>query len=1607
MSEMKEILDMAVRMKLEGEELKSFLKEQQDIQREHRELRRDEIRIFEEQKNIEEEKLSVEKMKIAHDQEVNKMSVKLEEMKIEHERIVAKQKNEIERERLEIDRVKEDDRRAGNFGKSKLPVFNEDKDTVDAFIARFENFAKLRKWDKSIWAIQLSLLLTGKALETYDSLTVEQQASYDDLKAALLRRFNLTEESFRRKFFTVRPEKSETPSQFTVQLSRTLDRWIDSTGIEKNYESVKDLLICEQFLKQCHSDLEAYLREGKNKKFEDLAKVAERYIDAHGGSIGEPRQFNKKKYANVPDVKQSKDNVKSTDNEKWCKYCKKSGHDVSECWKLARKNESEQSDVKGVKKCYVCGSRDHIASKCPVRKDGSATASVGGENEFVDLDGEGNISTGSVNGEPLIVLRDTGSDVMIVCEKLVKPDQYTKSNYNLELVDGTKRSYPVARIPVNTKYVSGEIEAAVMPTPIYDLIIGNSLFGILQNPARKSQVKQFSDVLSEISVDPKGVVSPKFDGVVNTISTGELVSPSRRKSLLKKARTLVKQKLLLGDVVPFVPSHQIPSEVCDSLSVNKSESLDISSSSFCEDGDRETAHLKSNNGDHEMAHSHSKGVTNNGDHVMTHSNTMVDSDEPSPRSESQNFVSNSNVDISTSQNVLIDCVNDVSCSDLIAGVTTRAMSKKKMQSPLLVPEPELVSGEMLKAEQRSDETLSPFWKLAENSGEAKRKNSVISYEIRNGVLYRIFQKTDCSMKLKQVLVPLKLRNQVLKLAHDTLMSGHCGVRRTLERVTSNFYWPGVGKEVARYCRSCDICQKTTDKGRVGKVPLIPLPQIRIPFTRVAVDLVGPLVPSSERGYRWILTLVDYTTRYPEAVPLKSIDTVSVAEALLGIFTRVGFPSEVLSDRGSQFVSDIMKEVDRLLSITPLYSSPYHPCCNGLVERFNSSLKKILKRLCAECPKQWDRYLPAVLYAYRSVRQESTGYTPFEILYGRKIKGPMELLRAYWDQEEADSEVKTMYKYVLDLKNRLQETCQLAQEELSKSAQKHKLYYDKRAKPRSVAVGEEVLLLLPTKSNKLLLQWRGPYVVTKKVNQVDYMIRIRGKEKLFHINMLKHYVRRVPDKKVASIVCLNDGGDEVDSQEIIDVCPLVKSEDFSQVVISQSLASSQREELYKLLQSHEKVLTNLPGHTDVVKHKIELTSTQPVRGKSYPLPYSVRDTIRKEVKDMLSLGVIQESSSPYSAPPVIVKKPDGSNRFCINYKALNAVTVFDSEPMPDPEEIFIKLNSMKYKSKFDLSKGYWQISMDSESVSKSAFSTPDGHYEFTRMPFGMKNSAATFNRLMRKVLGSTNNVGCFIDDVIVYNHTWSHHLDSLNEVLTKLDDAGLTVKPSKCMLGFENIEFLGHEIRQDVIAPRRQKVSEILAVERPTTKRQVRAYIAMAGYYSKFIPNYSTLTAPLSDLTKKSLPNKVKWEDKHEQSFQTVRQCLSNEPVLRIFNPEQMLFVQTDASETGIGGCLLQKFQDKLHPVRYLSRKLNSAERRYSTIEKECLAIVWAIQKLKAYLYGNQFVMLIDHAPLQFMKESNIRNSRIMRWSLFLQDWNFSLEHIKGVQNHVADFLSRA
>jgi hypothetical protein len=725
---------------------------------------------------------------------------------------------------------------------------------------------------------------------------------------------------------------------------------------------------------------------------------------------------------------------------------------------------------------------------------------------------------------------------------------------------------------------------------------------------------------------------------------------------------------------------------------------------------------------------------------------------------------------------------------------------------------------------------------------------------------------------------------------------------------------------------------------------------------------------------------------------------------------------------------MMAEVNRLLSIRSTTSTPYHAMGNGLVENCNKVIKNALKKMATERVRDWDRYLAPLLFAIRDTPQSSTGFSPFELLYGRTVRGPMSILRELWTEDIEEPEIKTTYQYVIDLRDKIEATCELAQEQLAKVQGRNQRYYNKKAKPKDLKVGDQALLLLPTDHNKLMLHWRGPFKVVDKIGAVDYRIEMpTGKVKTFHANMLKKYNQRdsttlsqaeeLSDSVVneaGAVACVIEDSDDVSGSEMSfttehEMLPLYnvkQKETVNDVLINPELSKQQKQQVVALLQEYLDIFSDVPKVTNLIEHRIQLTRTEPVRCKMYPVPYKLQETIDKEIKDMESMNIIERSEAAYSSPLVIVKKSDGSNRVCVNFKNLNSITVFDPEPMMSADDIFPKLAGSQYYSKFDFSKGYWQIPMAEDSKDFTSFATSSGLRRFHVMPFGLVNAGSTYNRMMRKMLEGSCNLESYLDDVLGHTTTWQEQLQILRDFFIRVRKANLSLRPSKCQIGFTKVEFLGHTLTGDTIEPRSAALEKILDTPRPTTKKQVRALLGMVGFYRKFIPDCSSLMAPLSDLTAKRCSNQVTWGEKQEQAFVELKQLLSQSPILKLPDLDKQFILQTDASGFALGAVLLQETDGIKHPVAYASRKLLSRECNYIVGERECLAVVWAVQKFSRFLIANHFVLETDHRPLECLNAVNTSNPRIMRWGLALQSFSYTVRYIRGVDNVIADCLSR-
>ena len=393
--------------------------------------------------------------------------------------------------------------------------------------------------------------------------------------------------------------------------------------------------------------------------------------------------------------------------------------------------------------------------------------------------------------------------------------------------------------------------------------------------------------------------------------------------------------------------------------------------------------------------------------------------------------------------------------------------------------------------------------------------------------------------------------------------------------------------------------------------------------------------------------------------------------------------------------------------------------------------------------------------------------------------------------------------------------------------------------------------------------------------------------------------------------------------------------------------------------------------------------------------------------MLELGAIQPSACPWASPVALVEKKDGEVRFCVDYRKLNQVARSDAYPMPRVEEVLETVGLAKFISTLDLARGYWQVPMAEESKEKTAFTTPYGLFEFNVMPFGLHNAPATFQRLMNRVLqGCQSFAQAYIDDIVVYSRTWEEHLQHPRKVFNCLLQAGLILKLPKCQFGLNKVHYLGHIIGNGELLPDPQKLEAVKGFRRPETKSEVNSFIGLTSYYRKFVPDFATIATPLTNLLKKRQPERVLWTQECEQAFQNLKTKLIKPPILKVPEVNKQFSVHSDASDVGLGAVLNQIGEDgEEHPVAYASRKLKPRETRYSTIEKECLAAVWALKFFEHYLYGQPFTLVTDHRPLTWLKNMKNSNQRLTRWAVCLQQFKFEVQQRPEAKYQNADGLS--
>ena len=465
----------------------------------------------------------------------------------------------------------------------------------------------------------------------------------------------------------------------------------------------------------------------------------------------------------------------------------------------------------------------------------------------------------------------------------------------------------------------------------------------------------------------------------------------------------------------------------------------------------------------------------------------------------------------------------------------------------------------------------------------------------------------------------------------------------------------------------------------------------------------------------------------------------------------------------------------------------------------------------------------------------------------------------------------------------------------------------------------------------------------------------------------------------------------------------------EIEIGEGLTILQEWKIIKLLKKYSGIFSKNRydiGRTHLLTADLNVKTETPIFTRQYPLEEKKKEILKEEIETMEKMGLIEQSNSAFNSPLVLIKKKDGTFRVVTDFRKINKSIPPQNFPLPSFEETIEILANNKWYSNLDLINAYSQVPLAPDSKKYTGFTANNRKWVFRTLPFGLKNNVHIFQQMMSLLLGDMQNTRalCYVDDLCIFAKTFDSHLARLEELFQKLQYAKLKLKPSKCNLFQEKINFLGHEISREGIIPGQKKIEAVKNIPKPVTKKQVRQFLGLASYFRRFVPDFAELSAPLHDLTKPS--TRFKWTEVENHSFNELKSRLCNPPVLAFPDPNKTYILTTDASTYGLGAILSQKTDGQEKVIAYLSRKLSTAELNYGATDLEMLAVCYAIEQFRPYLIGRHFILVTDHRPLLYLQQMKNPNSRHFRWILKLQDYSFSIQHRAGLLHGSVDMLSR-
>ncbi|XP_068213448.1 uncharacterized protein [Palaemon carinicauda] len=867
--------------------------------------------------------------------------------------------------------------------------------------------------------------------------------------------------------------------------------------------------------------------------------------------------------------------------------------------------------------------------------------------------------------------------------------------------------------------------------------------------------------------------------------------------------------------------------------------------------------------------------------------------------------------------------------------------------------------------------------------ESILNNSSKPYFVKeDGLLYRVSRAVEAPADqievVRQLVVPEKYRRKLLWLSHENNLAGHFSVRKTFQKLAEHFFWPGMRTDVKNHVHSCNTCQivgKLNQK--VPRAPLIPIPAVGEPFREVIVDVVGPL-PRTRSGNEYILSIIDRMSRFPEAIPLRRIGIFGHSVRGPLDVVREHWEGETPEVNVLDYVSHLQAKLQNAWCFAKENLAKGQP-----VMKSNYDIKSRRREF-----SPGDRVLVLLPMPGNPLKAQFSG--PWRILKkmsevnylvetpGRRRKSQhchINMLKPYVSRSSEEVEVGPIS--LVEVVTEVDEELTIGPNNLSNNSDVlNNLSLKFQLNPVKMdIVKEEVKYML---DHNLITPstnpWSSPVVFVKKEG---------GQNRLCFDY---HKINEVTKTDSYPLPRVEDCIDRIGSAKFI-----------------RNPLRAQFSGPWKVLKKYNDVnyLIETPGkrrktrvcHINMLKpyvsrdvELVENVDVDPVTLVNVEVDTEV-DTVESVVNDKLSV-----------TPDALNSNSEILNNLQIKFQHLDHDRV---------EDCIDRVGSAKFLTKLDLLKGYWQVGLSPRARRISAFVTGYGLFECKVMPFGMKNAAATFQRLMNYITQNLEGCVVYIDDLIIYSDDWKTHLKRLRALFQVLRMAGLVVNLKKSDFAQAKVIYLGHEVGLGKVTPKKANVEAVADFPVPLNKRGVRRFLGMVGYYREFICNLPDIANPLTNLLKKGF--RFNWSADCQGAFERLKATLISYPLLRSPDFKLPFRLGTDASDLGLGAVLLQE-DDKgtLHPVAYFSKKLSTAKRKYSTIEKEALCLIKALTHFDVYLSNSKYPIVVytDHNPLVFIRRFKDKIMRILRWCLTLQEYDLEIRHITGRDNVIHDVMSR-